>query len=125
MPYPAIFWGCQFFDELREEKKCCAAGESGAALQALPSGVQGQNPGSFCLFCVLNSSKHRCLGSVIRNVDKSLHHKSILSSVWRFEFRIPNWYTGFKIALDTALVYASFHEKTLCTKRNTTQLVCT
>ena len=26
--YPAIFWGCCFFDEYSEEKNCYAAGES-------------------------------------------------------------------------------------------------
>ena len=70
------------------------------ALEALPSRVQGRNPGNFCLFCILNSSKHCSLGSVTRNVDKSLHQKSILLNIWGFEFGIPNWYIGFKIALD-------------------------
>ena len=32
VPYPAIFWRCQFFDERSEEKNHCTAGESGAAL---------------------------------------------------------------------------------------------
>ena len=30
--YPAIFWGCRFFDKRSEEKNRCATGESGAAL---------------------------------------------------------------------------------------------
>ena len=67
------------------------------------SGVQGQNPGNFWLFCILNSSKHRSLGSATRNADKSLHQKSTLLSIWGFEFGIPNPYPSFKIALDTAL----------------------
>ena len=36
------------------------------------------------------------------NSDESLHQKSTLLRVWRSEFGIPNWYTGVKIALDTA-----------------------
>ena len=123
MPYPAICVGCRFFDEHSEEKNCCAARESGAVLQALPSGVQGQNPGNFWLFCILNSSKHCSLGSATRNVDESLHQKSALFSIWEFEFGITNRYTSFKIALDTALcmyvcmylcihlcIYISMHE---------------
>ena len=58
----------------------------------------------FWLFHILNSSKHHSLGSVTRNVDKSLHQKSTLLSVWGFEFGIPNRYTGFEIALDMALI---------------------
>ena len=103
VPYPAICVGCQFFDKHSEEKNRCAAGESGAVLQALPSGVQGQNPGHFWLFCILNSSKHCSLGSATRNVDESLHQKSALFSIWGFEFGITNRYASFKIALDTAL----------------------
>ena len=107
--YPAIFFwggegGCRFFDERSKEENHCAAGKFGATLQALPSGVQGRNPGNFWLFCLLNSSKHRCLGSGTRDfVDESLHQKSTLLSIWGFEFVIPNWYTGFKKALDMAL----------------------
>ena len=59
---------------------------------------------NFWPFCVLKSSKHRSLCSATRNVEESLHQKSTLLSVWRFEFGIANRYTSFKIALDTALL---------------------
>ena len=103
VPYPAVFWGCWFFDECSKEKNHCTTGESGAVLEALPSGVQGQNAGNFWLFCVLNSSKHCSLGSATRNIDKNLHQKSTLFSNWGFEFGIPNQHTSFKMALDTSL----------------------
>ena len=78
-------------------------GSLGRHCKPSPVRSRGQNPGNAWLFCVLNSSKHRSLGSATRNVDESLHQKSTLLSVWGFEFRILNWYTGFKIALDTSL----------------------
>ena len=49
VPHPAIFGVCRFFDKHSEENNHCAAGESGVVL-ALPSGVQGQNPGNFGYF---------------------------------------------------------------------------
>ena len=33
VPYPAIFWECQFFDEVSEEKNHCVAGESAGVLE--------------------------------------------------------------------------------------------
>ena len=37
VPYPAIFLGCQFFDEPSKEKNHCAAGDSGGILANLDS----------------------------------------------------------------------------------------
>ena len=50
--------------------------------------------GYFAFF--LNSSKHHSCGSVTMNSDD-------LSIFDRSEFRIPSWYTSFKIALYKAL----------------------
>ena len=74
MPYSAIFWGSQFFDEVSEEKNRCVAGESAGLLWAFLTGVQERRPRKFWLFCILNSSKHRSCG-----------HLSI--------FRLINFYT--------------------------------
>ena len=43
------------------------------------------------------------------------HKKSTLLSIWGFEFGIPNRYTSFKIALDTALKSSAFFPKSLLT----------
>ena len=55
------------------------------------------------VICILNSSKQRSRGSATMSGDESLHPKSTLLRAWGSEFGIPNRYTGFKIALDTAL----------------------
>ena len=101
VPHPAIFGMCRFFDKHSEENKHCAAGESGVVL-ALLSGVQGQNPGNFGYFAFW-IAQNITLSSATRKIDKSLHQKSTLMSIYRFEFGIPNQYTSFKIALDTTL----------------------
>ena len=90
--------------------------EEGGSLKALPSGVQGQNPGKFQLFCILNSSKHRSRKTATTNDGESSHQKSTLLRIWGSEFGIPNRYTGFKIALDTALssLSADFQFIRLC-----------
>ena len=67
-------------------------GSLGQHYKPSPVGSRGQNPGNFWLFCILNSSKHHSLGSATKNIDESL------------QFGIPSRYTGFKIALDTALI---------------------
>ena len=96
----------------------CASGESGRAgsLKALVSGVSGQNPGKFWLFCILNSSKHGSRRTATTNGGESSHQKSTLLRIWGSEFGIPNRYTGFKIALDTALsrLSADFQFIRLC-----------
>ena len=78
-------------------------GNLGRCCKPSPVVSRGETQDIFMLFCILNSSKHCCLGSVTRNVYKSLHQKSTLLSVRGFEFGTPNRYTSFKIALDMAL----------------------
>ena len=58
---------------------------------------------NFGYFAFWISSKHGSRGSATTNGDESLHEKSTLLRVWGSEFGIPSRYTGFKIALDTAL----------------------
>ena len=99
--YPAIYGG--YLNERSEEKNHCAAGSLGRHCKPSPVGSRGETLEIFWLFCVLNSSKHCSLGSATRNVDKSLHQKSTLLSIWGVEFGIPNQYTTFKIALDMVL----------------------
>ena len=89
----------------------CSWGVWGQHCKPSPVGSRGKTLEIFWLFCVLNSSKHRSLGSVTRNIDESLHQKSTLLSVWGFEFGIQNRYTGFKIALDSALYWSKFYTK--------------
>ena len=52
------------------------------------------------------------------NSDKSLQQKSTLLRVWGSEFGIPNQYTGFKVALDSALIvkhiFNGVHIRTPC-----------
>ena len=43
MPYPAIFGGCQFFDECHK-KHHCAAGESGGGAASPPQWGPGAKP---------------------------------------------------------------------------------
>ena len=69
----------------------------------LGSGVQEQNLRKFWLFYILNSSKHGSGGSatvIFLFLDELIF---TLLRVQGSEFGIPNRYTGFKIALDTAM----------------------
>ena len=69
----------------------------------LESEVQEQNPRKFCLFCILNSSKHGFGGFatvIFLFLDELIF---TLLRVQGSEFGIPNRYTGFKIALDTEM----------------------
>ena len=81
VPYPAIFWGCQFFDEHSEEINSCVAREFGRCCKLSSVGSRGEAPGSFGYFTFWNRSKHRCRGSATTNSD----NLSI--------FRIINFYT--------------------------------
>ena len=72
----------------------------------LPSELHGWSPGKhFWLFCILSCSKHCSRGSGRMNRDDSSIFRWIftLLRVWGYEIGIPNQYTGFKTALDTAL----------------------
>ena len=104
VPYPAIFWGCWFFDECREEKNCCAAGYCGGHCKPSPVGSRDKAPEKFGYFAFWISSKHHSHRLVARNGDEGLHQKSTLLRVWGSEFGIAKWYTGFKVPLDTALL---------------------
>ena len=93
-------WGCRFFNKCNEEKNLCSCKSS------LPSELHGWSPGKhFWLFCILSCSKHRSRGSGRMNGDASSIFRWIftLLRVWGYEIGIPNRYTGFKTALDTAL----------------------
>ena len=62
--------------------------------QALPSGVQGQIPEKFWLFCILNSSKHCPCGSATTNGDESFTlHFHIFESlgVWVWDPKPLHW----------------------------------
>ena len=93
-------WGCWFFNKCSEEENCCTA-------VSRPSVVlHGWSPGKhFWLFCILSCSKHCSRYSGRMNGDDSSIFRWIftLLRVWRYEIGIPNQYTGFKTALDTAL----------------------
>ena len=96
-----LFWGAGFSTSIVRRKIIVQLGSLGAGvLSALPSEVKG-------LFFLLNSSKHRSRGSATTNGDESLHQKSALLRVWRSESGIPNRYSSFRIALDTALPVVS------------------
>ena len=45
--YPAIFVGCQFFDERSEEKNSSAAGESGGHYKPYPVGSRDKTSENF------------------------------------------------------------------------------
>ena len=62
--------------------------------QALPSGVQGQIPEKFWLFCILNGSKHCSCGSATTNGDESFtRHFYIFESVgvWVWDPKPLHW----------------------------------
>ena len=101
-----FFGGATFSTSVVRRKTVVQQESLGQRCKPSPVGSMGKTLGIFWLFCILNSSKHCSLGSATRNADESLHQKSTLLSVWGFEFEIPNRYTSFKIALDTALIYS-------------------
>ena len=93
--------GVSVFQQVqRGEKQLCSCKSS------LPSELHGWSPGKhFWLFCILSCSKHCSRYSGRMNGDDSSIFRWIftLLRVWRYEIGIPNQYTGFKTALDTAL----------------------
>ena len=48
--YPAVFWGCRFFDKRSEEKNRCAAGWSGGRCKPSPVGSRDKALESFGYF---------------------------------------------------------------------------
>ena len=80
--YPAIFWGCWFFDKRREEKNCYAARKCGWWCKLYPVGSRGCD--------------NEWWGK--------LTPESTILRVWGSEFGIVNQYTGFKVTLDMALL---------------------
>ena len=109
MPYPAIFGGAGFSTSV-VRKTVVQLGSLEGVLEPSPVGSRSKAPEKFCLFWILSSSKHPSCGSThcgtsVWKVNCLFFDELIftLLRVWGFEFGIPNPYTGFKIALDTAL----------------------
>ena len=95
--------GASFSTSVARRKTVVQLGGLGSAVSPPQRGPGTKPQKIFGYFAFWTSSKHRSRGSVTMNSDESLHQKSTLLRVWRSEFGIPNWYTGFKIALDMAL----------------------
>ena len=105
--YPSIFRGFWFFDECSQEKNCYAAGESASTVSLPQWGPWAKK--NFCWqFCILNSSKHHSCQWFWSWTMVCLFLAELVFAplrVWGSKFGIPNWYTGFRIALDTALFW--------------------
>ena len=111
--YPAFFWGVLVFWQAWWGQKPLCSWEvwrqrwDGVHCNPSPGWSRGEGPENFWLYCILNSSKH-CGASAWTVVCLFLDELIfMLLGVLGSEFGIPNWCTGFKIALDMHWMHLS------------------
>ena len=89
-----FFGGASFSTSVARRKTVVQLGSLGWCCKPSPVGSKGETLEIFGYFAFW--------------IAQNMALKSTLLSVWGFEFGIPNRYTGFKIALDTALALSVF-----------------
>ena len=108
-----FFWGgASFSTSVLRRKTIMQLGSLGQCCKPSPVGSTGKTL-EICGYFAFWIAQNIAL-LALRQVDESLHLKLTLLSVWGFEFGIPNRYTIFKIAPDTALSVQCFYNVLNC-----------